>query len=263
MSTRSYNRFTGRTAVVTGAGAGIGAAVAMALAAEGSAVTVADIDGRAAAEVADALAAGGSQALAIEADVSDENQVQLVFSATVGRFGRLDFVVNNAGIVIYGAAPGYAQEDWDKVLAINLKGQFLMAKHAIPLMCRQGGGAIVNMASVQGLASQRQVPAYAASKGGVLALTRSLAIDHAAAGVRVNSVLPGSVRTPMLMHAIGMAEDGPEAALARCAKAHPRGSIIEPQEVANVVLFLLSDDASAVTGAAFTVDAGLSAQLAQ
>ena len=263
MSARSYNCFQGTAAVVTGAGAGIGAAVSTALVAEGCAVTLADIDGAAAREMEATLAAKGGRALAVAADVADEEHVKAIVANTVEGFGRLDFVVNNAGVVVYGEATGYAQEDWDKVLAVNLKSQFLMAKHAIPEMCRQGGGAIVNVGSVQGLASQRRAPAYAASKGGVLALTRSLALDHASQGVRVNSVLPGSVRTPMFMRAIEMDEEGPEVAMARSARAHPRGSIIEPGEVANVVLFLLSDDASAVTGAAYTVDAGLSAQLAQ
>jgi NAD(P)-dependent dehydrogenase (short-subunit alcohol dehydrogenase family) len=170
--------------------------------------------------------------------------------------------VNNAGVVVYGEVPDFADADWDKVVDTNLKGQFLLAKYAIPEMRRRGGGAIVNIASVQALMSQRGVAAYAASKGGVVSLTKTLALDHAPDSIRVNCVLPGSVRTPMLDRAAALAPGDAEETIAAWGRIHPRGTVIEPEEIGAVVLFLLSDDASAVTGAAYVADAGLSAQAA-
>ena len=181
---------------------------------------------------------------------------------TVEEFGGVDLLVNNAGVVIYGEAPDFADEDWDTVLDTNLKGQFLMSKFAIPEMRRRGGGAIVNLSSVQALISQREVAAYAASKGGVVSLTKTLALDHAKDNIRVNCVLPGSVRTPMLWHAAELAPGDPDKTIEQWGRIHPRGTVIEPEEIASVVLFLLSNDASAVTGAACVADGGLSAQAA-
>ena len=258
----SHNRFSGKVAVVTGAGQGIGAAIVRALAGEGAAVAVLDIDiGHATARAEEITAAGG-RALAIATDVARAAEVERAVSLTVEEFGGLDLVVNNAGVVVYGEVPDFREEDWDKVLNVNLKSQFLTAKFAIPHMRARGGGAIVNFASVQAIVSQRTVAAYAASKGGVVALTKTLALDHAKDKIRVNCVLPGSVRTPMLKYAAGLAPGDPEETIAQWGRIHPRGSVIEPEEVASVVLFLLSDDASAVTGAGYVVDGGLSVQVA-
>ena len=177
-------------------------------------------------------------------------------------FRGVDLLVNNAGVVIYGEVPEFTEEDWDTVLDTNLKGCFLMAKFSIPEMRKRGGGAMADMASVQALISQRQVAAYSASKGGVVSLTKTLALDHAKENIRVNSVLPGSVRTPMLERAARLEPGDPEEKIAEWGRIHPRGTVIEPEEIASVVLFLLSDDASAVTGGAYTADVGLSVQAA-
>lgn len=261
MAPASYHRFGGKVAIVTGAAGGIGAAVATALAAEDCAVALADRDAGGVDEAAVKLEATGAQVLAVAGDIASAADVSRLVVSTVEHFGGVDLLVNNAGVVIYGEAPEFGEADWDTVLGTNLKGQFLMAKHAIPEMRKRGGGAMVNICSVQALASQRRVPAYAASKGGVLALTRALALDHAGDGIRVNSVLPGSVRTPMLLRAAREVGDSPEEAIAKWGRVHPQGRVVEPEEVASVVLFLLSDEASAVTGAGYTVDGGLSAQL--
>jgi NAD(P)-dependent dehydrogenase (short-subunit alcohol dehydrogenase family) len=194
--------------------------------------------------------------------VANASDAKRFVDSTVERFGHLDLLVNNAGVVIYGEVPDFSEEDWDTVVDTNLKGHFLMAKYAIPEMRKGGGGAIVNVASVQALVSQRGVAAYSASKGGVVSLTKTLALDHAKDAIRVNSVLPGSVRTPMLERAAELEPGDPEQTIAAWGRLHPRGTVMAPEEIASLVLFLLSDDASAVTGAAYTADAGLSVQAA-
>jgi len=262
VSSRSYQRFVGKVAVVTGAGMGIGAAVARALAREGASVVLVDLDRVAAGSVAAEIEGEGGKAVLVVGSVSVAGDAERAVRTAVESFGHLDLVVNNAGVVVYGEVPDFAEDDWDKVLGTNLKGQFLMCRYAIPEMRKAGGGAIVNMASVQALLSQRGVAAYAASKGGVVTLTKTLALDHAKDKIRVNCVLPGSVRTPMLRHAAELAPGDPEQTITEWGRIHPRGTVIEPEEIAAVVLFLLSDDASAVTGAGYVADAGLSAQAA-
>ena len=254
-------RFEGKVALVTGAAMGIGAAAATALADEGCAVGLVDRDEEALARAADAILAAGKRAIACFGDVTIAGDAQRCVASAVERFGGLDLLVNNAGVMAYGQVPEFSEQDWDRVLGTNLKAQFLMAKYAIPEMKKRGGGAIVNLASVQALASQRGVAAYAASKGGVASFTRALAVDHAADNIRVNAVLPGSVRTPMLWRAAVGEGGDPEETIASWGRAHPRGTVIETPEIAALILFLLSDEASAVTGAGCLADGGLTAQL--
>ena len=258
MTVDRNRRFVGKVAIVTGAGMGIGEAVARRLADEGAAVVIVDFDEAAANKVAAEINELGQRAVAVIGSVSVAEDARQATRVAEERFGGVDYLVNNAGVVIYGEVPEFREEDWDTVVDTNLKGQYLMSKYAIPSMRSRGGGAIVNLASVQALISQREVAAYAASKGGIVSLTKTLALDHAKDKIRVNSVLPGSVRTPMLRLAPG----DPEATVAQWGRLHPRGTVIEPEEIASVVVFLLSDEASAVTGAPYIVDAGLSAQSA-
>jgi NAD(P)-dependent dehydrogenase (short-subunit alcohol dehydrogenase family) len=253
------DRFTGKVALVTGAGAGIGAATARALAAEGAAVAVVDLS----LEAARATSAEIERGLAVAANVGRAEDARRAVEACVEAFGGLDVLVNNAGVVRYGELPDLSEEDWDLMLDTNLKGPFLMAKHAIPAMRERGGGAIVNLASVQAVVSQPLVAAYSASKGGVVSMTRTMAIDHAKDGIRVNCVLPGSVRTPMLRYGADLFEpDDPEAAIEGWGHKHPIDRVIEPEEVARVIVFLASDDAAVVTGAPHFVDGGLAARAA-
>jgi len=258
----SGQRFSGKVAVVTGAGKGIGTAVARALALEGASVIIFDYDGESARETEEAINRKGGTAMAVVGSVSIAADAQRAVAAAVDNYGGLDYLVNNAGVCIYGEVPEMLEDDWDYVIDTNLKGIFLLSKYSIPEMRKRRGGAIVNLASVQALMSQREVAAYAATKGGIVSLTRTLALDHAKDKIRVNSVLPGSVRTPMLLHAAELVPGEPEVTIERWGKIHPRGTVIEPEEIANVVLFLLSDEASAVTGAPYVVDAGLSSQAA-
>jgi NAD(P)-dependent dehydrogenase (short-subunit alcohol dehydrogenase family) len=258
----STQRFGGKAAIVTGSGMGIGAAVAKGLAAEGASVVVFDFDEAAAERTVHEIVALGGRAEAVVGSVSVASDAKRAVHTAVEKFGGLDYLVNNAGVVIYGEVPEFREEDWDTVIDTNLKGEFLMCKYSIPEMRKRGEGSIVNLASVQALLSQHEVAAYAASKGGIVSFTRSLAIDHAKDKIRVNAVLPGSVRTPMLMHAAEMAPGDPEATVEQWGRIHPRGTVIEPEEISSVVMFLLSDEASAVTGAPYIVDAGLSSQAA-
>jgi NAD(P)-dependent dehydrogenase (short-subunit alcohol dehydrogenase family) len=179
----------------------------------------------------------------------------------VRAFGCIDILVNNAGIQRYGTVTETSEEVWDEVLAVNLKGAYLCSRYCIPHIVRRGGGAVINIASVQALATQPGVAAYSASKGALVALTRSMAVDYAASGVRANCICPGSVDTPMLRWAADVLTVDAESALRAWGRRHPLGRVAEAREVAQVALFLASPRSSFVTGAAFVVDGGLTAAL--
>jgi len=238
-------RFWGKRALVTGAGSGIGEAVARGLHAEGAEVVLADLR----AEAVEAIAAElGERATPVTLDVRDEEAVRRVV-------GDLDVLANVAGIGSTTTAPETALDTWEDVFAVNARGTFLCCKHAIPSMVARGGGSIVNMGSVAGLVGLRNRAAYCASKGAVIALTRALAIDHVADGVRVNAVCPGTVDSPWVRRLVDEIGESLDALRAR----HPMGRLGEPDEIAAAVLYLASDDAAFVTGTAFAIDGGLTA----
>lgn len=240
-------RLDGKTALVTGGAAGIGNAIARALQGAGARVAVVDLE----------RATPGGDGPAIVADVSRGADCARAVAEAHDAFGRLDILVNSAGIQRYGTVIDTPEEEWDAVIGVNLKAMFLMAKQAMPHLLASGAGVVVNVASVQAFAAQRGVAAYSASKGGVVALTRAIAIDHAPV-VRANCICPGSVDTPMLRWAAERFGEGdPERAIARWGAMHPMGRVAQPSEVAQAALFLASPASSFITGTAMLVDGGL------
>jgi NAD(P)-dependent dehydrogenase (short-subunit alcohol dehydrogenase family) len=253
--------FDGKVALVTGT-TGIGLATARRLAAGGAAVIACGIDRAANAALRTELESSKTGALVIDADVSVQDQVRDAVAAGAGRFGGLDVIVNSAAVHPYGTATTTDWETWNKAMTVNVGSIYLTAHFGIPQMIKRGGGAIVNVASVQGFACQQNVAAYATTKGAIHTLTRSLALDYAAAGIRVNSVSPGSIRTPILEKA-ARGESGSDAdveeAYRRFGAAHPLGRIGEPEEVAELIAFLCSSKAGFCTGADYRIDGGLTA----
>jgi NAD(P)-dependent dehydrogenase (short-subunit alcohol dehydrogenase family) len=254
----------GKVALVTGGSLGIGRATARRLADDGAAVVLCGVDNASVEEALAELSGAGLEVDGRRADVSSAGEVEGLVRFAADRYGGVDILVNSAGIQRYGTVVDTSEELWDEVLAVNLKGMFLTAKHCVPELRRRGGGAIVNVASVQAFATQGGVAAYAASKAGVVGLTKAIAVDHAAENIRCNAVCPGSVDTPMLRFAAGLFKgDGTEDDTIRgWGSSHPLGRVARPEEVAEVIAFLAGDRASFVTGAELRVDGGLLAQIA-
>lgn len=253
--------FEGRVALITGS-SGIARAVALRLAGAGAQVFALGVDAAANEDLARAAQAAGLPIAVLQGDVSDDASVALAMRQVVAQGGGLDIIVNAAAVHPYGDAVETDPQAWNRCMAVNIGGVYLTAHHGVPHLRRRGGGAIVNLASVQGHACQKRVSAYATTKGALHALTRSLALDFAGDRIRVNSVSPGSVRTPMLELA-ARTFDGPqtdvEAVFRRFGAAHPLGRIGEPEEVAELIAFLVSARAGFCTGADFLVDGGLKA----
>jgi len=249
-------RLCGKVAIVTGGGSGIGRATSRLFAREGARVVIADYDGTSAAAAADEIRAEGGVALSVVTDVSDAEQVAHMVRSAWDAYGRIDILFNNAGVLASGSVLDTDVATWQRVMNINLTGVFLCSKAVLPHMIDAGGGSIINMSSSTGAHdANANAAAYVASKGGVTLLTRCMAIDHAKAHVRVNAIAPGPTDTPMLRRALT-----PDA-LAAFAATFPMGRLGQPEELAQVALFLASDDASFVTGAVFCADGGQTASV--
>ena len=246
-----------KVVLVTGGSSGIGRATALACAREGAKVAVADIGVAGGEETVQLVKSAGGAAIFIQADMTKADQLEAMVKTVVDTYGRLDCAHNNAGIEgALGKTGDYNEDDWDKVIAINLTGVWLCMKYEIPQMLKNGGGAIVNTASAAGLLGVPNMPAYAASKHGVVGLTKTAALEYAKAGIRVNCVCPGIIQTPMVSRLTGERPGMFE----KIATAEPIGRVGKPEEIAESVVWLCSDAASFVTGHAMSVDGGIVAQ---
>jgi NAD(P)-dependent dehydrogenase (short-subunit alcohol dehydrogenase family) len=253
LASTDHKEFAGKVAFVTGAGSGIGRATAVAFAAAGAAVVVADVSEQGNRETGRLIEDQGGRVLAVRCDVTSGHDVKMALDHAVSAFGRLDIAFNNAGVEQpVGPAAEVSEEEWDRIVDINLRGVFLCMKNQIPLMLEQGGGAIVNTSSGAGVTAVKGQAAYTAAKHGVVGLTKAAALDYASANLRINAVCPGIIDTAMMQRFTGDSARGRERVIGQ----EPVGRMGTPEEIASAVLWLCSDAAAFVVGHALVIDGG-------
>ncbi len=248
-------RLKDKVAIVTGAAQGIGEGIARVFAREGATAVIADINDQRGEAVAAAIRQSGGRAGYLHADVTSESEIRGLIEQTVQEHRVLNIIVNNAGTAVVRSVEESTVEEWDRLMAVNVRSIFLTAKYAVPHLRRQGGGAILNVGSVSSLAGQQGTPCYCASKGAVLMLTRSLAVDYGPDKIRVNCLCPGITDTPLLRFHVGHAADA-EAHLRQRLGRVPTGEMLYPEDMGRAAAFLCSDDARGITGAYLLVDGG-------
>jgi len=252
-------KLEGRVALITGGTSGIGLSTAKVFLQEGAKVSIAGTSAEKGRKAVEQLGGKQQGVLFIRADVANERDVRRLIEKTVSEFGRIDILFNNAGIIIGKTVEELTEEEWDRVIDVNLKSVFLVSKHTIPHMNFQGGGVIVNNSSCNGIVGDYSASAYCASKGGVALLTKAMALDYAKKNIRINAICCGEIETPMFLQeacTFGMSVDQYREEI---VKSHPIGRIGKPEEAAKAVLFLSSDDSSFITGTLLSVDGGYTA----
>ena len=247
-------RLKSKVAIVTGAGSGIGEATALTFAKEGARVTVADVVDSAGNDTVEQIRAAGGDAKYVHTDVTSASDIQGMVSTTISNYGKLDVLFNNAGIAMRLAVADLPEDDWDRCIDINLKGAYLGSKYAIPAMIANGGGSIINTASIYGIVGGPNRAAYVASKGGVVNLTRGMALDYAETNIRVNCICPGYTDTPIIQNIVET-----PAKYKALADQHPLGRLAKPLDIAYGALYLASDESAFVTGIALPIDGGYTA----
>jgi NAD(P)-dependent dehydrogenase (short-subunit alcohol dehydrogenase family) len=245
-------RLKGKIGIVTGAGSGIGRACAIALAKEGARVALA---GRRRNKIEEVAREIGDKAFALASDVSNTSDISRLLDQTVSRFGGLNFLLNNAGILQIGNAEQITEDQWDRTFNVNVRAVWLLSRAALPHLRKAGGGSIINVASTLGIVGARNRAAYASSKGAVVQLTKSMAVDHGHENIRVNAICPSFVDTELTAAFLSQAQD-PEAVRRERIAAHPIGRLGRPQDLAGMAVYLASDESSWVTGAVLPVDGG-------
>jgi NAD(P)-dependent dehydrogenase (short-subunit alcohol dehydrogenase family) len=248
-------RLSAKVAIITGSGSGIGRASALLFAKEGAEIVVVDINERDAAQTADDVNKAGGSALALHGDVSSQSSCVRIVAETIEAYGKVDILFNNAGVSSFKPLMETTQDEIDHVFDTNVKSVFFLSQATIPHMKRQGNGSIINNASITGIVGAPGMAAYATSKGAIITLTRTMALEHAEDGIRVNCICAGSVDTPMLRKSLHRAKD-PEYARLQNIKRHPLGRLGTPEDVAYFALFLASDESTFVTGGTHVVDGG-------
>ena len=249
-------KLKGKVAIVTGAASGIGRACAVAFAREGAKVVVADRNEDGGKGTVSTIAAEGHECWFAQVDVAKEDDVKRMISNTIERWGEINILFNNAGVVLVKTVEEMTEDEWDLVMSINVKAAFLGTKHVVPHMRRNGGGVILNTGSIASFSGQVGTPAYSASKGAIALLTKSLALDLGRDNIRVNCICPGITDTPMLREHLGHGPEGEERIRARLSRV-PLGKILSPEDVARAALYLVSDDSAGITGILHIVDGGL------
>jgi len=249
------SKLLGKVAIVTGAASGIGRASAIAFAREGAKVVVADWNEQG-QQTANAIIAEGGEAFFAKADVAKESDIQRMIEDTLALWQRIDILFNNAGVVMVKPLEEMKEDEWDRVMAINVKGAFLAIKHAVPHIRRSGGGAILNTGSIGSFTGQLGTPVYSAAKGAIALLTKSLALDYGRDRIRVNCICPGITDTAMLREHMGHGAEGEANIRARLSRV-PTGEILSPEDVARAALYLVSDDSKGITGILHVIDGGL------